>query len=403
MLFANKLNFRSSVIPLIVVNLYPLYGVISLGWDIRTLLILYWAESAVIGFYNIFKIVLAKSQYDNGTFFNILEGYPVAAFFILHFGGFMLIHFMGLLMLTSYFENITSIILLDVFNEFKFALLLFMLSHGYSFFVNFILGGEYKFTNKDVYFGQPYTRILLMHVVIMAGTVLSFYFGNLVGFLLILILLKTYFDFASHLKEHPTKSDNQPTVEIQLDNSNRSFLNKLGIVLGLIPAISLTFGLVFIVKYINQFGSQILNDPISFDTKDRKNEKSIEEFDSYVNTTYNLDIKYPKSWTVTDSLDTTFQQGAKTYLHVIGSNKENLSGFSLYVTEGKVCSKDNLIDILDIKKVEFLGRAAFLYKFQSQGITYDDYYVLSDRYCYVYTLDYKTASERIEIERILSN
>ena len=52
--------------------------------DLGKVMVLYWAESAVIGFFNICKIIVI------GRWFALLA----APFFAGHFGGFMVIHFL---------------------------------------------------------------------------------------------------------------------------------------------------------------------------------------------------------------------------------------------------------------------------------------------------------------------
>ena len=53
----NKTKFRITLIPLILANLVPLYGVVALGWGMFDIFIVYWIETAVVGLYNILKII----------------------------------------------------------------------------------------------------------------------------------------------------------------------------------------------------------------------------------------------------------------------------------------------------------------------------------------------------------
>ena len=48
-----------AVVSLIVANLIPLYGALFLGWSVGSLVVLYWCETAVIGFYSILKLPFA--------------------------------------------------------------------------------------------------------------------------------------------------------------------------------------------------------------------------------------------------------------------------------------------------------------------------------------------------------
>ena len=48
-----------SVAALVVANLVPLFGVALLGWRLFPILLLYSLENAVIGFYNILRMIKA--------------------------------------------------------------------------------------------------------------------------------------------------------------------------------------------------------------------------------------------------------------------------------------------------------------------------------------------------------
>jgi len=47
------------VIALLAANVIPLFGVLFLDWDAFSIVLLYWSENLVIGFYNILKIAFA--------------------------------------------------------------------------------------------------------------------------------------------------------------------------------------------------------------------------------------------------------------------------------------------------------------------------------------------------------
>jgi hypothetical protein len=89
----------SSVI-LLAANLTPLIGVILWGWDAFLLLMLYWLETAVIAFWTIARIAsMPRNALGNIHF----EGsdktaapLALAAFFTLHAGIFMGVHFLFL-------------------------------------------------------------------------------------------------------------------------------------------------------------------------------------------------------------------------------------------------------------------------------------------------------------------
>ena len=46
-----------TVIPLIAANAAPIVGVLFFGWDLLSIMFLYWMETAVVTFYRLLKVV----------------------------------------------------------------------------------------------------------------------------------------------------------------------------------------------------------------------------------------------------------------------------------------------------------------------------------------------------------
>src|SRR5512138_1069070 len=77
-----------SVVVLLLANLFPLYGVLFLGWQAFPILFLYWLENVYIGIFNVVKMLLCESS-DARTGFTKLAIIP---FFCVHYGIFTLVH-----------------------------------------------------------------------------------------------------------------------------------------------------------------------------------------------------------------------------------------------------------------------------------------------------------------------
>jgi hypothetical protein len=81
-------------------NLVPLVGVIFWGWDAFVLLMLYWLETAIIAFWTIVRIAAssprALSDIKFGDGKRTASPLGMAAFFTLHAGIFMAVHFLFL-------------------------------------------------------------------------------------------------------------------------------------------------------------------------------------------------------------------------------------------------------------------------------------------------------------------
>ncbi len=75
------------------------------------------------------------------------------------------------------------------------------LSHGASFFLNYIGRGEYITASAPGQMAAVYGRVVVLHVTIIVGSMLAAFLGAPIGALLVLVVLKTLFDLGLHLRE----------------------------------------------------------------------------------------------------------------------------------------------------------------------------------------------------------
>jgi len=194
-------KFTSSAGFLIVANIIPLIGVLFWNWNLIDILFLYWAESAIIGFFGILKVLFAKFE-DHGwililiVFTRLLGG----IFFTIHFGGFMAGHGIFLYAIAYEFLN-KQIHPLDLLSITWIALATLFISHSYSFVANYLIKGERKIEKGSDPIIEPYRRIFVMHLTLIFGMFPVILLGQPVFLLLVFIILKTGFDLWGHLKE----------------------------------------------------------------------------------------------------------------------------------------------------------------------------------------------------------
>ena len=182
---------------LVAANLIPLAGALFFGWDLGMIMLLYWAESAIIGFFNLCKIIVI------GKWAALAAG----PFFLGHFGGFMAVHFLFLYSL--FLQNPAEGVDMDgslgvvagLFLSLWPALLAMFLSHGFSFFHNFLGRREYEGRTVGDQMSEPYSRIIFMHLVIILGGGLAMALGDTQLVLMGVIVLKTVIDLRAHLKQ----------------------------------------------------------------------------------------------------------------------------------------------------------------------------------------------------------
>jgi hypothetical protein len=188
----------ASSIALIAANLVPIAGVLVMNWSLSDVMVLYWAETAVIGFWSVAKLAVVEKL---GALFT-------GTFFIGGFGAFMSLHFLFI----YYFfvrgleaagpEPSVGEALLDLFDPLWPALASLFISHGISFFTNYLGREEYLDLDRKRLLSEPYNRILIMHLTVIIGGWVTMLLGAPQPALLVLIALKIAADLRAHRKEH---------------------------------------------------------------------------------------------------------------------------------------------------------------------------------------------------------
>jgi len=201
---ANKIFSDKSVLSIIVVNIFPILGVIYLNWDAVTIIKLYIIETAIIGFFNFKKIKKAKGKLkDINNTSNLAGKSPkyIARFFFIHYNGFILIQSIFVAVLFSNIGNdaTESKGIFDL--DFLSSVILFIISEAYSYYKNYIQNKKYLTASPDVLMLLPYKRIVVQQLTILiGGSILIAYQIPLM--LVILVVLKTFFDIMTHYKIH---------------------------------------------------------------------------------------------------------------------------------------------------------------------------------------------------------
>ena len=202
-----------SLVTLIVANILPLIGVLFYDWDVAALVVLYWSENLVLGFYTLAKMLVTSPV--GGVFSGL--------FFLIHYGGFCAVH--GLFIVTLLVDpeadvlaggqtwpfffvfvellvDVVSFVLAQAPTQWLWAFAALFISHGVSFVLNFLLAREREKTALNALMTAPYGRIIVMHIAVILGAMAITALGQPLFMLLILVVLKTAVDIALHLREH---------------------------------------------------------------------------------------------------------------------------------------------------------------------------------------------------------
>lgn len=99
-----------------------------------------------------------------------------------------------------------------VWSNVAFAGVALFLSHGASFFLNYIGKKEYLTTVAVRQAFAPYGRVVILHLTILFGAFIVAILGAPIGLLLLLVVLKTAFDLQLHLRANRTTAPEVPVV-----------------------------------------------------------------------------------------------------------------------------------------------------------------------------------------------
>ncbi len=213
---------RLPVQALVAANLIPLVGVLFFDWDAMTLLLTYWLENLVVGTFTYVRMARVGGW---TTLF------APGLFFLFHYGFFCAGHGMVLMGIgelsgasvdiRSYvgdvewpvpfviFQDLTGILLWIASErpEMLLALFGFFVGHGLSTFVHHFIGNEDRGREvKEIMF-DPYRRILVLHVAMIAGTfvVIMSRAASVVPVLLLVVAAKIALDLYLHRRAHQVR------------------------------------------------------------------------------------------------------------------------------------------------------------------------------------------------------
>lgn len=219
-------SWTMAAVALVVANMVPLAGVLFFGWNVWTILIVYWLENGVVGVINVFKMRMAAGPYVAGKISMTMNGRSVDGsskaalipFFIMHYGIFWTVHGVFVLTLPLFAlmgpgrddpgVSAPSIWTIGL------AIVALVISHGLSYRLNYIGRGEYLRTSAASQMFAPYGRLVVLHITIIVGALAIGLTGAPAAAIVVLIALKTVLDLGLHFAERrrAEPSPAQPTT-----------------------------------------------------------------------------------------------------------------------------------------------------------------------------------------------
>lgn len=184
-----------TVVFIVVSNLLILAGSLIWGWDLLTMMLVFWLESAIIGFYTLLKLFAVNP--------------PVALFvlpfYLFHFGCFLAVYLVAVLTVFAPPPSRAQLVPFLKSSLLNLPVLLgavpLFISHGVSFYKNFWPRRELWENKLNDIALEPYPRIMLWCPVLLAAAAAVHYLGGgrpQYGYPVV-ILAKACADIYSHL------------------------------------------------------------------------------------------------------------------------------------------------------------------------------------------------------------
>ena len=188
---AKLLGGQLLLIFIIASNLLPIFGILFLGWSMGSVMILYWVENVMVGFFTILKMLFADEQAGGW-----LARLSLIIFFCVHFGGFCIGHLIFILALfmprnPAWNLQNTPANLLNLLPELWLPILGMFISYSIYFYQHYLGDGLYQRVSLNSLMGEPYPRIMSMHLVLIIAGFLVVALGSPIGAILLLVALKT--------------------------------------------------------------------------------------------------------------------------------------------------------------------------------------------------------------------
>lgn len=182
---------------ILIVDLFPIWAVLTLGWGAAPLVFLYWLENLIIGAVALARMIATSVKEHVIGLVGMLFLGP---FFIVHYGMFCFVH--GIFISTFAnmhaggvdpdFPSPLGLInrALESGTNMPTFILAIIAVQIYLFVTDFILRGEFRKTTINAEMTAPYGRIIVLHFAIFAGAFALAAIGEPLWGVLGLILLR---------------------------------------------------------------------------------------------------------------------------------------------------------------------------------------------------------------------
>jgi len=193
-----------SAVMLVVANIVPVIDMMIKGDPVGSILVIYWMQMMIIGFWNIVKLIVI-------TRWRALLMVPMFVLMYLS-----IVNIFGIIagaMLDDQMQGTEWHQHFSLWNYWVPALLFFA-AHGLSFWENFIGGREYEKIAWDTQMGKPILRAMPMWLAVLFGGIIGGFFNTAAVAVVFVLPVKLALDLLGHFAEHGMLDfdDDEPEV-----------------------------------------------------------------------------------------------------------------------------------------------------------------------------------------------
>ena len=179
-----------SLLLIIIGNIIPLVGVMFFGWDLAQVVVLYWVENLIIGFWNVPRILFAGKSTTR-------ERIAMSLFFLVHYGIFCSVHGAFIISMVGFSQGVSSHD--QIFDFITKGILIgavtMFFSIGWDFYQSYIRNGDYKEWDVAQAMFNPYGHIIVIHIAIILTGFITFMLGTPIILLILLIVGKIMLEY----------------------------------------------------------------------------------------------------------------------------------------------------------------------------------------------------------------
>jgi hypothetical protein len=202
-------NKLASVWMILFSNVIVLLLALIFHWNVVVMVLIYWAETVLIGLLNLVKMIIHFSP-DDPYKNDLTTKLFLVVFYIGIFGGYIFVILCYIVLLAGYITETRSLhelLLMYVTSSFALGLVLLLISHIINF-GKYCTTNEYRKGTLDALFLLGFSRTLLMQVSILVGGILVVILGQQAILLVLFVGLKTVVDIRADMREKESRDPN---------------------------------------------------------------------------------------------------------------------------------------------------------------------------------------------------